>query len=256
MTDKLHVETGAGGIAVLTLNNGPVNVLHPAFLAQLDEAMQACAKDPEVRAVVLTSAFRVFSAGLDLKEAAGYSQAQQTALVDALTSAFMALYAYPKPLIIAANGAAIAGGMFLVLVADFTVAAEQAKFGLSEVRVGARFPAALLEIARDALSPPAFRKLLLSGLPVNAADAKVLGIIDEVAQVDAVLSRAIALAGDLAALPPQTYAAIKAQMRAPALERISHILKANTDPVRNAWFTDETRAAMQAVLNAGGKKAG
>lgn len=250
MTENILHELTEDGIAVMTLNRAPVNAFNPQFLAQIDTCLAELREDNAVRAVVLASGLKVFSAGLDLKEVMDYSVPQQTAIVDGLTSAFTALYAFPKPLIVAAGGSAIAGGMFLVMISDFTIARQRAKFGLSEVRVGACFPSPLLEIARDALSTTAFRRILLSGNLVDADEALTLGIVDDVQPADQVMQRAMAVARDYASLPPLTYAAIKAQMRAPTLGLIDEILKSNADPTRSGWFSEETAPAMKAVLAA------
>ena len=116
------------------------------------KTLDILATDKDVKAVVLTSALKVLSGGFDLKAAQGFTSAEEMDIVDHLNFDFATMYAFPKPLITAANGAAIAGGLFFVLTADYTVAIPQAKFGLAEVQVGANFPAGPLEIARDALS--------------------------------------------------------------------------------------------------------
>ena len=77
----------------------------------------------------------MLSGGFDLKAAQGFTSAEEMDIVDHLNADFATMYAFPKPLITAANGAAIAGGLFFVLTADYTVAIPQAKFGLAEVRV-------------------------------------------------------------------------------------------------------------------------
>lgn len=248
MTDTLLHELTDDGIAIITLNRPPVNALSPDYMLALEHLLKQLAQDDGVGALVITSPLKVFSAGLNLKQLVDYDVVQQTAIVDGLGSLFARLYAFPKPVIIAAGGAAIAGGMFFVLTADFTVAGQGARLGLSEVRIGVSFPQSLLEIARDALSKPAFRRILLSGALLDAAEALKLGLVDEVQPVGQVQQRAMAVARDYAALPPKTFAAIKAQMRQPALDVINQALKSNTDPARQGWFTEETIEAIKAVL--------
>lgn len=236
------------GITVLTLNRAPVNALNPAFLDALGAWLDAAARDDSVRAVVLASPFKVFSAGLDLAEMQGYGVTEQTAIVDALNTAFVALYGFPKPLVAAVGGAAIAGGLFFPLSADYSVAAPGAKLGLAEVRVGASFPVAPLEIARAELTPQGLRRLMLSGLPVDAETALGFGAIDEIAEGDALLDRACRAAHGLAQAPAGTYATIKDQIRAATLATIRTAIDEGTDPTRAGWFTEETRAAMAAAL--------
>lgn len=247
MSDHFHTRD-RDGITVLTLDRPPVNALNPDFLAALSAWFDHAAEDSAVRAVVLDSPFKVFSAGLDLAEIRHYDRDGQDALVDALNAAFLGLYAFPKPLVAAVGGAAIAGGLFLALAADHTVAVPGAKLGLAEVRVGATFPVAALEIARAELSPQGLRQLMLTGRPVDAARARELGAVDEIAEPEALLDRACRAASELAAAPPGTFAMIKDQVRAPALGVIRTAVATGSDPARGGWFTDETRAAMAAAL--------
>ena len=249
MTAPVFTEFTNDGIATLTLNRAPVNALVPSFLGDIAKTLDILATDKDVKAVVLTSALKVLSGGFDLKAAQGFTSAEEMDIVDHLNADFATMYAFPKPLITAANGAAIAGGLFFVLTADYTVAIPQAKFGLAEVRVGANFPAGPLEIARDALSPLALRRLTLSGNPIDAADAKTLGIIDEIAEPEALMNRALTVARDYAENPPLAYASIKTQLRQPALTIIRDAIDNRSDPTRGGWFTAETKAAMAAMIS-------
>ena len=248
MAEDLTVDRHDDGIAVLTLARAPVNAMNPDFLGAIDRALEALGADPGVRGVVVASALKVYSAGLDLREMQGYGQSEQAAIVDALNQTFRDLYGFAKPIVAAVNGAAIAGGMFLPLTADHTVAVANAKFGLSEVQVGANFPAAPMEIARAELLPSGLRTLMLSGRPVEADRALHFGVVDEIVPDAKLMEKAIGVARDLATAPPNTYAAVKAQLRAPALQAIDQAIRERSDPTRTGWFTDETKAAMAAAL--------
>lgn len=230
------------GIVRLTLNRAPVNALSAAFLDRFGERLAELAGDTDVRAVILSSHFSVFSAGLDLKEAQAFDRAGEIEIVRALNDDFLALYSFPKPVIAAVNGAAIAGGLFFVLGADWRVAAPKAQLGLAEVRVGADFPVGPLEIARDALDPNTLRRLMLTGQPVRAEAALAQGFVDAVS--DDPQTSALAKAREMAAIPPMTFASVKRQIRGPAIARIEAALKT---PV-TGWFSAETRPAMQAMI--------
>ena len=248
MTDLTNTADQGDGITLMTLNRAPVNAMSAAFLDQIEARLNQLEADNSVRAVVIGSAFKVLSAGLDLKEAQAFSSDDQTAIVDNLNSAFAALFRFPKPLVVAASGSAIAGGLFLVLAADYAVTHSAARFGLAEVRVGADFPIGPLEIARATLPPQALRRLMLSGQPVTANQAVSYGFIDELAKADKILPQAITAARSLAASPPHTYASVKAQIRKPTLDIIEAAIASQTDPARAGWFTDETKAAMKAMI--------
>jgi len=248
MTAFFSTETLDDGIAVLRLNRQPVNALNPEFLNALHSGFDALEKDADVRAVVLTSATKVLSAGMDLKEILDFSSDEERAVVEGLNVTFAKMYGFPKPMITAANGHAIAGGLFFVFTGDYRLGVENAVFGLTEVRVGVDFPIGPLEIARYEMAPNVARKIFQRGQNVSARKALEYGIIDEIAAPEALLDRAIELAHEYAAIPPKAYAAVKSQLRAPAMSIISKANTDQSDPALTGWFTDETKTAARKIL--------
>jgi len=248
--DSLFIRKDHGdGMTEIILNRAPVNALSAAFLMGLADLMGDMAQDDTVRAVVLSSAFKVFSAGLDLKEAQGFGLADQHALVKGLNVGFPALFSFPKPTVAAVKGAAIAGGLFYVLSSDYRVAGPRAKFGLAEVRVGADFPAGPMEIARASLDPNTLRRLMLSGQPMGATAALACGLVDEIEEDEAlVLDRALRAALELASSPPETYASVKRQIREDAVVRINAAIAAGANTPEGGWFSQETKAAMKRMI--------
>ena len=240
---------GDDGIVIAQLDRPPANALTADFLAEIERAFQRLEADASVRGVVLKGYERIFSAGMDLKLLAELDQAGETEVVDALNRAYGAMYAFSKPYVAAVTGHAIAGGLFFLLAADYRVGGTgHAQFGLSEVRVGVAFPVAPLEIARAELPAAAARRLLLGGQPVDVERAAAWGILDEVVAPDAVEARAIAQAAALAASPPEAFAQVKQQLRAPVLDKIRRAIDAREDPTRDGWFTPQTARAARAVL--------
>ena len=237
------------GITELKLGRAPVNALSPEFLMDFAEQMRSLGRDDQVKAIVLSSQFKVFSAGLDLKEAQDFDLAQQHAIVEGLNVGFLEQFACPKPVVSAVGGAAIAGGLFFVLASDLRVAGPKASLGLAEVRVGANFPVGPLEIARATLSYDMQRRLMLTGQPIDAATAAEAGVVDVlVASTEQVLPTALAEARKLAQLPPQTFASIKAQLRDEVIAKISEAMAAGGNAPEGGWFGAETRAAMQKMI--------
>jgi enoyl-CoA hydratase/carnithine racemase len=238
------------GIAGIALNRAPVNALSVGFLEDIGAELDDLASDSAVRAIVLSSQFKVFSAGIDLKEALDFSADDQIAMVTALNTTFLRLYAFPKPVVVAINGAAIAGGLFFVLTSDFRVAGPGAQFGLAEIRVGVDFPVGPMELARATLAPDALRRLMLTGMPITAPMAQTAGIVDVIEQDrEVVLDRAIGAARDMAQSPPDTYAQIKRQIRQATITRIQTALVSDPPNRETGWFTRNTRAAMIRVLD-------
>ncbi|SLN40367.1 putative enoyl-CoA hydratase echA8 [Falsiruegeria litorea R37] len=249
MTDAEHLirTDHEGGIVEIGLNRAPVNALSPEFLFSFKDLLDGLAGDPDVHAIVLTSPFKVYSAGLDLKEAQHFDLNQQNAIVEGLNVGFLSLFANPKPVVCSVDGAAIAGGLFFVLGSDIRIGGPRAVLGLAEVRVGADFPVGPLEIARATLGPDALRRLMLTGQPMSALEAYRYGILDAVTEENP-RERAMTEARALAELPPKTYASIKQQIRGGAIETIEQGMRDGANRSSTGWFNDETTQAMRKMI--------
>jgi len=251
MTDGDLIRQDIGdGIVRLVLNRGPVNALSAPFLMTFADTLDGMARDGSVRALVIASAFRVFSAGLDLKQAEGFDRDAQNAIVDGLNTAFLRLYAFPKPVVVAVDGAAIAGGLFFVLASDFRVSGPGGRFGLAEVRVGVDFPVGPMEIARATLAPDMLRRLMLTGQPIDADTAARAGFVDERVSADQVAGRAQSVARQMADSPPRAFAAVKRQIRGATTARIEAGMRDLAANPERGWYSDETRPAMRRMLGA------
>jgi len=249
-TGIVHTQRHDGGVTEVRLDRPPVNALNPAFLAEIHRVMDELTEDAHVRAVVLSGAGKTLSAGMDLKELQTFTAEDQHAMVMGLNATYGAIYGFPKPVICAAHGPAIAGGMFFVLVSDYRIAGDRARFGLAEVRVGVRFPVGPFEIARRELGPDACRRFMLSGQNHDARSALEFGVVDEVVAVDQLHARALEVAAEYARIPPRTYAETKRQLRAEVLQRVAAAVDGAAEPMLSGWFTEETSEATQAMLDA------
>jgi enoyl-CoA hydratase/carnithine racemase len=246
----LILNNHADGVTEVVLNTAPVNALTAQFLMDFADLITQLEADKAVRAIVLTSPFKVFSAGLDLKAAQAFDLAAQRDIVEGLNVGFLRLFSCAKPTVVAVNGAAIAGGLFFVLASDLRIAHSRAQFGLAEVRVGVGFPVGPMEIARATLSPDLLRRLMLTGQPVACAEAHHHGIVD--IQDDDTRARALTEAVRLGQIPPAAYGAVKRQIRQAAISTIEDaIARTQTTPETQGWFTDETVPAMRVMLGGG-----
>lgn len=187
---------------LITLNRPEVrNALSRALRTELSAAFEVARTDPAVRVVVLTGAGRAFCAGLDLAELESLQHAtlaETTADVAALASLFHSIYTFPKPVIAAVNGHAIAGGAGLASVCDITLMSQQAKLGYTEARIG--FVAALVGVylVRQVGEKRA-RDLLLSARLIDAHEAMTMGLVTSVVDdevLDTALEQAEKLAGN------------------------------------------------------------
>lgn len=179
------------------------NALDAAASAAIDEALDAAEAAPAIRAVVLTGAgSRAFCAGMDLKEAA--ERGAGHGLIPGRGFAGITERRRTVPLIVAVNGAAVAGGFEIILAADIVIAAEHALFGLTEVKRGMfAFAGGIQRLARMVPRATALG-MALTGETVTAARAQALGLVTEVVPATRLMPRANAVAEAIAAFDRDT----------------------------------------------------
>ena len=220
------------GVAVLTADRPPANAMNLELLDELVEAIEGVAADPPP-ALVLAGRPGFFSAGLDLKAVPGYGAADQRRLVDGINRMALGAYALPCPVVCAITGHAIAGGFVLAVCGDHRVASTEGRYGLTEVKVGVPYPQGAIGVVRAELTTGAARVLVLGNRLVDAGECVRLGAFDEAVAPDAVIDRAIEVAQELAALPPNVYASTKAELRGQTLAALRPAAAA--DPLLEDW---------------------
>ncbi len=195
---ELLLERMDGPIAVLTLNDPDrANPLSAPMVTALRAALEAAAKDPGVRAVVLTGAGRHFSAGADLAalEAIGKGGGEEANREDAenIRRLFEVLLGHPKLTVAAVHGAAVAGGCGLATACDLVVAETGARFAYTEVKIGFLAAIVLTFLTRRVAGHVA-RRLLLDPELVDGPRAVSIGLADELAEDGTAVAAAVELA--------------------------------------------------------------
>jgi methylglutaconyl-CoA hydratase len=174
-------------VRTITLNNPERhNAFDDALIAELAAAFRDAATAQGIRAVVLDSTGKSFSAGADLewmKRMAGYSQAENLADAMALSDMLEAIDACPRPVIGVVQGAAYGGGVGLVAACDLVVAAESASFCLSEVKLGI-IPAVISPYVVRAMGGRQARRYAVTAELFDAAQAKATGLVHDVVPAD------------------------------------------------------------------------
>lgn len=209
----------ADRIATVTMDDGKANALSPTMLAALNGALDRAEGD-DIVAVVIAGRPGRFSGGFDL----GVLTAGGDAAVAMVRSGFELaerLLAFPRPVVIACTGHAIAMGSFLVCTGDYRVgAAGDFRIQANEVAIGLTMPYAAVAIVRYRLIAPAFDRVVGLSAAFTPADAVAAGWFDEVVPPDAVLATAHAAAASFAGLDPVAHAASKLRARARVLAEI------------------------------------
>jgi len=203
-------------VCVLTLNRPEAaNSLNPPLMDELGAALHELLEDVDARAIVVTGAGeRIFCAGMDLSalaeiNATGAASRDQPG---ARTLAAFLEGSYPKPLIAAVNGAAVGGGLEMVLACDMAVAADHARFGLPEVKRGL-YPAGGGTLLSTRIPQALALEMGLTGRLIGAERAAEAGLINQVVAGSELLAAATALAAEVAANGPLGVQLTKRLMR-------------------------------------------
>lgn len=232
---------------VLTLN-GPAtrNALSPQVYAAGIETLNMAEANPEVRAIVLTGAQGQFCAGGDLQRLAHQRQHDVQAVghnVDAFHQWIEALRSFPKPVIAAVEGVAAGGGVSLALACDLIVAAENARFVMAYAQMGLSPDGGASWHLRRALSRSQSLAALWLGGTYTAQQWVAEGLVHQLAPAGTVREAALALAGQLAAVPEQVLASIKE-----LVNDADRPLRAHLDAEKQQFVVNLTRpSAGQAI---------
>jgi methylglutaconyl-CoA hydratase len=225
MTDTIQVDD-QGGVRTITLARpGRRNALTATMIRELTEALRETDAG-NTGVLMLTGAGEAFCAGLDLAELqamAGRTEAEHRAESEAIAAMFLALYDLEVPTIAAVNGAAVAGGMGLATICDFTLAVPEARFGYTEVRIGF-LPAIVSVFLVPQIGEKRARDLLLTGRLMDAAEAHALGLVTRVVEAGTLLDAAGALAETLLRNSPESLRATKRLLRSQTHGRITAAL--------------------------------
>ena len=235
------------GVLTLRMAHGKASALDVELLDALARELDGAAED--VRALVLTGTGSIFSAGVDLFRLTQEGAEYVRRFLPLLCRFVRMLFTFPRPVVAAVNGHAIAGGCVIVLACDIRLMAEGAgRIGLPELLVGVPFPAAALEVVRFAVPPDNVQSLLYTGQTLRPQEALAAGLVDEVVAPANLLARAREIAGQLAQIPPQVYRLTKQSLRAPALERIERASELQDREALEMWAAAETRAHVRDYL--------
>jgi len=241
--------TREGGTAVVHLAHGKANALDLELCEGLSALLSDLAVPGDPAAVLITARGPIFSAGVDLSRLLREDASYTRRFVPALRRTLNRCFFFPKPLAVALNGHAIAGGCLLTLAADRRVGARgSGTIGVPELRVGVPFPGIALEIVRFG-APAAFRALVLDGRNLSFADACAAGVLDEVVEPSDLLPRATELLADLTTIPPEVFALTKDAMRAPARELLAVHARANERRVQKLWMSETTRERVRSYVS-------
>src|SRR5947207_14472405 len=216
-----------GPTAKITFNRPDKrNAISAKMICDLLTALDELEKD-RTRVVILTGAGSAFCAGMDLETLSAL--AQQTPQENQEDSRRMArmfrrIWSFPKPMIAAVNGHALAGGCGIATLCDFTLAVPEAKFGYTEVKIGF-LPAIVSVFLTRQIGDKRARDLLLTGRLIEAEEAKAFGLVSEIVPAEHLMERAHELANLLIAASPSSLTRSKHLLVSSAASCVDHDLE-------------------------------
>ena len=247
MSDSIQREE-QGAVTIVRLAHGKASALD----VELCDAIHQTFTDlRDCEAVVLTGTGKIFSAGVDLLRLLDGGVDYTRQFLPALRRCLMTLFSFPRPLVAAANGHAIAGGCVLVATCDYRVmAAGTARIGVPELLVGVPFPTLALEAMRFAVPPQHFQEVIYRGASFVPGEALSRGLVDEVIDPEQCLQHAVDVASGMAAIPRRSFELAKQQVRQPTHDLLQRHEEAVDRDVVEAWCSDEIRSKIRSYMDA------
>ena len=240
-----------GAVATITLTRPEKrNAISTLMIEELLGALAEVQTSP-ARVAILTGEGKAFCSGMDLDELraiASRTAAEHLEDSRRMARLFRTIYSFPKPLIAAVNGHALAGGCGLATLADFTIAVPEAKFGYTEVRIGF-IPALVSVFLRRQIGEKRTRDLALTGRLIEAAEARDIGLVNAVVSSDELMPAARELAANLLGASPTSLSRTKrllVQFSEADLDReLSLAIQENSDIRSTADFREGLDAFLE-----------
>lgn len=208
-----------GNYAIITINNGKANAISHEVITGLNAGLDKAEQEDKI--IILTGTTGIFSGGFDLKVMTKSPESAKE-LVTKGSKLSLRMLSFPKPIIIACNGHAIAKGAFLLLSADYRIGVEgDFKIGLNEVMIGMTMHNAGVAIAKSRLSEVYLNRSVNNAEIFSSKDAITAGFLDVIVPEDDLLPTAIKVAEMFAKLNKKAHAATKLKVRKPHLEALA-----------------------------------
>ena len=234
------------GVVILHMERGHGNALSLEFLAAIQEQIDAAHRELP-RGLVLTGSGSIFCAGLDLEQMMKLDRVEIRRLLHQLYGVCRQLFAFPRPVVAAINGHAIAGGALLALACDLRVMAQgEGKFGLNESAIGLAVPPSLVEMGRYTLDRPLLEKLMYGGLVYPAFKAFDMGILDVLVESEQLLEHAV-LSVERWTSSLTAFAEIKARLKGPTLDAMTAAHLEDEAWIR-LWLRPQTQSRVASAL--------
>ena len=240
--------TREGAIGIVHLERAHGNAIDDAFVESLVAALAEAESDPAISGILLTAGGKIFCPGLDLQELFPLDREAMERFMLRFSAAVLTLYTFPKPVVAALHGHALAGGCVLALCADWRVLRRGAVTGLNEVKVGVPLPFGVALIVRDAVPKHKLTAVALLGRNYADEEAVAAGLADELADTEGVEAVSRARLEEFVAKDAFAFAVTKRYLRSPVVERIRANNRLLLPEWLDGWFSQATSARIGAIV--------
>lgn len=236
------------GIAEASLKRGKVNALNEQAVEEIGGCFQRLAVDPDIKAVIFTGDGPFFSFGFDIPEFLTYSRESFSRFLKEFTSLYTYLFTYPKPLVAALNGHAIAGGCMLALACDYRIMVSgRAKISLNEIIFGSSVFAGSVAMLKFLIGGKNAQAVLYDGTMYSAQAASQLGMIDQVSSEERLAGDAREVARRLAAKNAAAFRSIKGLLREPVADEMTKKEPQSVREFVEIWYSENTWKNLQGI---------
>jgi Delta3-Delta2-enoyl-CoA isomerase len=236
------------GIAIVRLSRPHGNAINAGLLEGLAEAFSRAEADTGVHGVLLASAGKIFCPGLDLQELLALERPAMQALMDLLGDCLRRMFIFPKPVVAALSGHALAGGCVLGLAADWRVLRRGALIGLNEIRVGVPLPFGVARVLRASIPPSRLHEVALLGRNFSDEEAVTAGLAHELHEAEGFEAHCRARLLEHAGRDPAAYGATKRALRGDVAAVMEAEDRSHTPEFLDCWFSAGTRRRIEAIV--------
>ena len=236
------------GIATITLNRPPVNALNDQVIEELKADFDVLRADDAMKVVVLMGEGSFFSFGFDVPGFMSYSKEDFSFFVESYSAMIKEIFMFPKPVVAAINGHAVAGGCILALACDFRlIKSGKTKIALNEMTFGSTLFSCVTETLKYVVGDRTSEEILYSGKMNSAEEALELGIVDKIANENEFESVLEHIARDFAHKDLKAFLSIKMMLKRETLNKIVQYEKETITEFVEIWYSESTRKQLEKI---------
>ena len=246
--EAINVRTEAGKVGIVTLNRPQaLNALNDQLMDELGSALKAFDADPAIGCIIVTGSEKAFAAGADISAMAKFTF-KDTYGGDFITRNWETIRTIRKPVIAAVSGFALGGGCELAMMCDFIIAAENAKFGQPEIKIGIIPGAGGTQRLPRAVGKSKAMDMALTARMMDATEAERSGLVSRVVPLDRLMDEALGVAITIADLPRLAVLAAKESVNRAFESSLSDGVMFERRLFQSMFATHDQKEGMDAFL--------